>query len=238
LAGSEDDCLPAEALGFLLQKHARSKLQQVVAGLVISEQIESPFSSVSAAMAVQYAFAGRARDGGGPANIEDLTPNVVTSEEAASALLSLGVSARGIEKVVKAFAADAEGNTIDYGVLSSSCNELAEDLLDHALWRVFTAAGEDHRGILSASDLEQALSDNSEGKHSASSSAGGADKAAGEGRKESRLLGSELKPSEIVGQMASGSQEVTFEELKDAVIRQAAAPYASKGLARAHTEAG
>mmetsp|Transcript_26582 Transcript_26582/g.48092 ORF Transcript_26582/g.48092 Transcript_26582/m.48092 type:complete len:1167 (+) Transcript_26582:22-3522(+) len=238
-AGSDDDCLSIEALGFLLQKPARSKLQQVVAGLVISEQIESPFSSVSAAMAVQYAFAGRTRvDGGAAAGaLKDLTPDVVTSEDAASALLSLGVSAKGIEKVVKAFAADAEGNSIDYGLLSSSCNELAEDLLDHALWRVFTAAGEDHRGVLSAAELEQALSGSGEGKHSASSSVGCGDRAGGEGTKESRLLGSELKPSEIVRQIASGSQEVTFEELKDAVIRQAA-PCALKPLASAHAQAG
>ncbi len=54
----------------------------------------------------------------------------------------------------------------------SHCTELAEDLLDHALWRVFSAAGEDHRGVLGAQELEKALQ--------AESGSSGADKAGGE----------------------------------------------------------
>lgn len=54
----------------------------------------------------------------------------------------------------------------------SHCAELAEDLLDHALWRVFSAAGEDHRGVLGAMELEKALQ--------AESGSSGADKAGGE----------------------------------------------------------
>ena len=52
----------------------------------------------------------------------------------------------------------------------SHCTELSEDLLDHALWRVFSAAGEDHRGVLGALELEKALQESSSG----------ADKAGGE----------------------------------------------------------
>ena len=44
--------------------------------------------------------------------------------------------------------------------------------MDHALWRVFTAAGEDHRGVLGAAELEKAL---------AESGGSGADNAGGEG---------------------------------------------------------
>eukprot|EP00930_Biecheleria_cincta_P035507 TRINITY_DN24420_c0_g1_i1.p1 TRINITY_DN24420_c0_g1~~TRINITY_DN24420_c0_g1_i1.p1 ORF type:complete len:1141 (-),score=181.07 TRINITY_DN24420_c0_g1_i1:129-3551(-) len=225
---SDDETLPVEALGFLLQLHARSKLQQVVAGLVISEQIDSPFSSVGAAMAVQFAFADTAgidrgaAAGLSPEEAEDLlTPAVVSAEEASSALAALGVSAKGVDKVVKAFTLDPTGNSIDWGLLSSSCNELAEDLLDHSLWRVFTAAGEDHRGVLGATELENALSEGS-------GAGGGPDRAAGGGAGMRGLLGSELKTSDIVRQIACGSQEVTFEELKEVVVSRQAAPYATK----------
>jgi hypothetical protein len=217
-----------EALGFLLQLHARSKLQQVVAGLVISEQIDSPFSSVGAAMAVQFAFAEKAGSEIGaaadlsPEEAEDLlTPAVVSAEEASSALAALGVSAKGVDKVVKAFALDPAGNSIDWGLLSSSCNELAEDLLDHSLWRVFTATGEDHRGVLGATELENALSEGS-------GAGGGPDRAAGGGASMRGLLGSELKTSDIVRQIACGSQEVTFEELKEVVVSRQAASHATK----------
>lgn len=225
---AEDDTLPVEALGFLLQLHARSKLQQVVAGLVISEQIDSPFSSVGAAMAVQFAFADKAGiDVGAAAGLppdeaEDLlTPAVASAEEASSALTALGVSTKGVDKVVKAFTLDPAGNSIDWGLLSSSCNELAEDLLDHSLWRVFTAAGEDHRGVLGATELENALSEGS-------GAGGGPDRAAGGGASVPGLRGSELKTSDIVRQIACGSQEVTFEELKEVVVSRQAAPYSAK----------
>ncbi|CAE8591547.1 unnamed protein product, partial [Polarella glacialis] len=159
---SDEDILPVEALGMLLQLHARSKLQQVVTNLVISELSDSPFSCVGAALAVQTACLEQTgADGGSVAagvgvEEESRMPDFVSSEVAMAALTSLGVSARGVEKVQKAFSADAQGS-VNYKLLSSSCSELAEDLLDHALWRVFTAAGEDHRAVLKASELEAAL---------------------------------------------------------------------------------
>ena len=73
-------------------------------------------------------------------------------------------------EVLKAFS-DDNNNSFSIGLLELHCSELAEDLLDHALWRVFSAAGEDHRGVLGAAELEQALQ---EGGSS------GADKAGGE----------------------------------------------------------
>jgi hypothetical protein len=74
-------------------------------------------------------------------------------------------------EVLKAFS-DDDSHSFSYGLLELHCSELAEDLLDHALWRVFSAAGEDHRGVLGAAELEKALQ--------AESGSSGADKAGGE----------------------------------------------------------
>lgn len=66
------DVLPMEALGNLLRldkrglvtekiprkSHHKSKLQEITAGLAISEQISSPFSAVGAAMSLKRAFEG------------------------------------------------------------------------------------------------------------------------------------------------------------------------------------
>lgn len=79
-----------------------------------------------------------------------------------------------------------------------------QDLLDHALWRVFTAAGEDHRGVLGVAELEKALAESS-----------GADVAGG----EPGPFGADLKPGDVVRQIARG-QEVTFEELKAAIVQR------------------
>ena len=38
------------------KSHHRSKLQEITAGLAISEQITSPFSAIGAALALQHAF--------------------------------------------------------------------------------------------------------------------------------------------------------------------------------------
>lgn len=201
---SHDVPLPMEALGNLLKSHHKSKLQEITAGLAISEQISSPFSAIGAALALQQSFAA--------SEIPDPSSSV-SMTEAKAALSGLGMSEKGMEKVLKAFA-DDEGNKVNHKLLISHCSELAEDLLDHALWRVFTAAGEDHRGVLGAAELEKAL---------AESGGSGADKAGGEGP---GTFGSEMKASEIVRQIARG-QEVTFEELKAAILQRQSTPYKS-----------
>ena len=38
------------------KSHHRSKLQEITAGLAISEQITSPFSAIGAALALEHAF--------------------------------------------------------------------------------------------------------------------------------------------------------------------------------------
>jgi len=217
----QERLLPLEVLGSLVQLHARSKLRQVVTNLIISELSESPFSCIGAAMAVASACGG---GGQGPVPASDVT----------AGLQRLGVSARGIEKVLRAFDPDGQG-LVAYGRLAAGCSELAEDLLDHALWRVFTAAGEDHRGVLGAAELERALLDEGEAAAhvEASHTAGSGDLSSGTERKPCGLS-FELKASDIVRHIAQSGREVTFEELKSTVIsrqREAAAAALSGALA-------
>jgi len=193
---SHDVAVPMEALGNLLKSHHRSKLQEITAGLAISEQITSPFSAIGAALALEHAF------GSCPKRM------TVPVKDAEAALKSLGMSEKGMEKVLKAFS-DDDSHSFSYGLLELHCSELAEDLLDHALWRVFSAAGEDHRGVLGAAELEKALQ--------AESGSSGADKAGGEAPGP---FGNEMKASEIVRQISTNGQEVTFEELKAAIIQR------------------
>lgn len=202
---SHDAAVPMEALGNLLKSHHRFKLQEITAGLAISEQITSPFSAIGAALALQHAF-GSCDSAG-----KDRQRMTVPVKDAEAALKSLGMSEKGMEKVLKAFSDDNGSSSFSIGLLELHCSELAEDLLDHALWRVFSAAGEDHRGVLGAAELEKALQ---EGGSS------GADKAGGEAPGP---FGNEMKASEIVRQISTG-QEVTFEELKAAIIQRQSRP--------------
>jgi len=201
---SHDVEIPMEALGNLLKSHHKSKLQEITAGLAISEQITSPFSAIGASLALQQAVP--ACEG------TDRLGMTVPMKDAEAALKSLGMSEKGMEKVLRAFSND-EGSKVSYGLLMSHCAELAEDLLDHALWRVFSAAGEDHRGVLGAQELEKALQ--------AESGSSGADKAGGEAPGP---FGSEMKASDIVRQISTNGQEVTFEELKKAIIQRQSTP--------------
>jgi len=136
---------------------------------------------------------------------------------------------RGAEKVICAFDPDSTG-LVDYGRLAAACAELAEDLLDHALWRVFTAAGEDHRGVLGAAELERALLDGGDAgvpAEAGQAAGGGGDHAGGTERRCQGLLDPELKASEIVRHIARGGHEVSFEELKDTVIHRQSTAYAA-----------
>eukprot|EP00931_Biecheleriopsis_adriatica_P045143 TRINITY_DN25874_c0_g1_i1.p1 TRINITY_DN25874_c0_g1~~TRINITY_DN25874_c0_g1_i1.p1 ORF type:complete len:1179 (-),score=192.41 TRINITY_DN25874_c0_g1_i1:24-3560(-) len=206
-ASTQEDFVPVKALGNLLAIYEKSRLQQVFAGIAISELIQSPLTSVGAALAVQSAFDKGVSTPG--TQQEHVTSSVVSVEDATSALDSLGVSANTIRDIVSAFTIDGKGSTVDYGLLASSCNKLAEDLLDHALWRIFIQAGEDHRGMLGTGELEKELSANA---------AGGADRAGGGEQGARGLLDSHIK--EIIRQVVLPSQEIAFEDLKAAVISQ------------------
>jgi len=210
--------VPLERLASLMQLHARSKFRQVVTNLVVSELSDSPFSCAGAALAVMGACGDKGRC-------------LVSVPELTAGLQQLGVSSQGIEKVVRAFDPDASGS-VEFSRLSSGCAELAEDLLDHALWRVFTAAGEDHRGVLGSAELEQALQDRGERACDYARPTASSEQACGSGPVQ-KNLGPEIKASEIMRQLAHGGNEVTFEELKDMVILRQSAAYVaalSEGL--------
>lgn len=128
-------------LGGLVQLHARCKFRQVVVNLVVSELSSGPAACVGTLLNSLGAC-------------ED---SVIPASSVTGELQRLGVSTLSIEKVLQAFDSDVNGY-IAYGRFAAGCGDLAEDRLDHALWRVFTAVGEEHRGILGASEMELVLS--------------------------------------------------------------------------------
>ncbi|CAK9095238.1 Calcium-dependent protein kinase 27 [Durusdinium trenchii] len=142
-------------------------------------------------------------------------------------LLQLGLSVQSVEKIMQVFDVDGQG-TVAHGYFIRRCMELAEDHVDRALWHIFIAAKEDHRGVLGAAKLEQVLDS-------------GAMKS--QGCQDSDMEGSapqyiraamdpELTASEAVRQIAQGGNEVTFEALKEFVMQRhdAACATAAKGL--------
>merc|ERR1719399_1729425 len=72
------------------------------------------------------------------------------------ALIQLGLKHSTLTDVVRAFGREADSTTV-YARFLEGCSKVAEDRLDHALWRVFTAAGQDHRGVISLVELDLQL---------------------------------------------------------------------------------
>merc|ERR1712070_1168935 len=70
----------------------------------------------------------------------------------AMALIQLGLKHSTLADVVRAFGREADSTTV-YARFLEGCSKVAEDRLDHALWRIFTAAGQDHRGVISLVEL-------------------------------------------------------------------------------------
>jgi len=196
LSSAPKDPLPVSVLNSLVQLHARSRFRQVVMNLAVSELGTAAFSRLGATF--------EALDGRGD--------GAVTVEAASGALLSLGLSELSVDKVLCAYELGGTGMMAYHGFVGG-CAELAEDRLDHALWRVFTVVGEDHRGVLGAAELERVL-DGCAGVGEACDSFGGSE------RYIRAALDPELTASEIVRQIACGGCEVTFEALKDFVIRR------------------
>jgi hypothetical protein len=137
---------------------------------------------------------------------------VVSVAAASDALTLLGLSELSVDKVLCAYELGGTG-MMAYCDFVAGCAEVAEDRLDHALWRVFTVVGEDHRGVFGAAELERVL-DGCAGVGEACDSFGGSE------RYLRAALDPELTASEIVRQIACGGCEVTFEALKDFVIRR------------------
>lgn len=191
----EERQVPLEALGEVVRAHQRSALRRAATNLVVAELSDSPFSCLAAAGSVLSACAGGA--GEAALGAEAAPPG---------ALARLGVSVRGVEKVVQAFGPCSAAPAGDYEALAAEYLELAEDLLDHALWRLFAVAGEDHRGIVSVSALEEILD-------------------ARDARSWGPSTLSGRKVAETVRQIARGHSEVSFEDVKDAIIRKQAGWY-------------
>ncbi|CAJ1438475.1 unnamed protein product [Effrenium voratum] len=131
---------------------------------------------------------------------------------AAAPLLQLGLSVHSVERITSTFDLDGLG-TVAHGSFVRRCMELAEDQVDAALWRIFVAADEDHRGLLGASKLEQVLD---------SWAACGAQDTEMEGSTR-EVLRAALNPEltgEAVREIAPAGGEVSFEALKEFVLRR------------------
>jgi len=175
-------------------RYADAKLRQVACNHVVSELTNGPFACVGPLL---DAVAGE-RDSKFPPKL------------AAAKLRRLGVSEPTIDKVLSC--SDDLG-TVSLAEFARSCGDLAEDRLDHALWRVFTAVGEDHRGVVSAKELEQVLS-------MSSGSSGGSDWSGGAENYIRGVCDPELTAAEIIQCITKDSQDVHFDRLKDFVVRR------------------
>merc|ERR1712217_231549 len=104
-----------------------------------------PVSCVSVPFAESVSF-----DGGPNEEVKAL--------KAAEQLLKLGVSLANVEKVIQSFDPNGKG-IVDLAQFVQGCLELAENQLDHDLWRLFVMASEDHRGIMHMDELKQQVKD-------------------------------------------------------------------------------
>lgn len=198
LASSEHELmlLSQESQSTLTRDYAATKLRQVVCNLIVSELSNGPFACVGPML--------NALDAGSDSKV----PAKVAAEE----LRRLGISESSIEKVLPAFDSDGSG-FVSLKQFAVSCAELAEDRLDHALWRVFTAVGEEHRGVVGARELEQVLS-------TSSGSSGGSDWAGGAEHYIRGVLDPGLTAAEIIQYIAEDSNDIHFDALKEFVVRR------------------
>jgi len=139
---------------------------------------------------------------------------------AAVQLLQLGVSVPTMEKAVRAFDAECDG-AVALGRLAAGCAEIAEDRLDHVLWQLFVAAGEDHRGALEVAALARAIDGGAQG----AADPGGA------GSWLRVLLDAETLAEggeAVAQQLTHGGQHVTFEAFKEFVIHRHNVAFAAR----------
>lgn len=214
----QDETLPLEALQNLVQLHARSKVRQVVTNLVVSELGPDPFETL--AMSLKFL--------NGDLVDSDLElPDILSSmsHNVAHALAHLRVSEPSLKKVVRAFGHEAD-TAADYAQFFAGCMDLAEDRFDHALWRIFTAAGEDHRGIIALTDLDKQLKELS-----------------GTGDILASMRAFLEQPASVLAgdaaprQMMCSNTEVTFETLKAPARRQCTSSLGSTSARQAPQDA-
>eukprot|EP00927_Polykrikos_kofoidii_P039249 TRINITY_DN33676_c0_g1_i1.p1 TRINITY_DN33676_c0_g1~~TRINITY_DN33676_c0_g1_i1.p1 ORF type:complete len:978 (+),score=110.97 TRINITY_DN33676_c0_g1_i1:119-3052(+) len=189
--------LPSDTLRSVVRMHARSKHRQVVTNLVVSELSDGSAGRIGAAL---NAF-------GVPVSE---CPRKMSRCMVAAELRRQGISPRTVEKVIRAYDPDGTG-VVEYGRFAMASADLAEDRLDHSLWRVFTAIGAEHRGILSVAEFKHVLD---------LGATKGIDWAGGAEHYIRGALDPELTATEIVHQVAKQGEEITFEALKEFVIRR------------------
>lgn len=216
--------VPTTVFERLLQYDARIRGSKEVANQVMNHLSSSKISCASSVFA--KATLPRHFDG----TLESLDKVQMTPLGGVAPLLQLGLSVQIIERIMQTYDVDGQGN-VAHGFFVRRCMELAEDHVDRALWHIFIAANEDHRGVLSASKLEQVLDGQSWelpglGKGSEDNDM--------EGRARIRAaVDPELTASEAVRQIAPTGTEVTFEALKEFVLQRH-----DKGCAAAAQELG
>jgi len=216
--------VPMPVLERLLHYDARIRGSKEVAGNVMTQLSSGRISCASSVFA--KATLPRQFDG----RLESLDKVQMTPLGGVAPLLQLGLSVQTIERIMQAYDVDGQGN-VAHGFFVRRCMELAEDHVDRALWHIFISANEDHRGVLSASKLEQVLDGQS---WEMPLSKGNEDEnTEGSARMYIRAaMDPELTASEAVRQIAAGS-EVTFEALKEFVVQRH-----DKGCAVAAQELG
>lgn len=203
--------VPKPVFERLLQYDARIRGSKEVANEVMKQLSCSKISCASSVFA--KATLPRHFDG----TLESLDKVQMTPLGGVAPLLQLGLSVQTIERIMQSYDVDGQGN-VAHGFFVRRCMELAEDHVDRALWHIFIAANEDHRGVLSASKLEQVLDGQSWelpglGKGSEDNDM--------EGRARiCAAVGPELTASEAVRQIAPTGTEVTFEALKEFVLQR------------------
>jgi len=193
--------LPLESLLSLVQLHARSKVRQVVTNVVVSELGPNPFETIAASLAILHEAVETSAEI--PPILASMPRNI------ALALAQMNISESSLKKVVRAFGAEPGCSPVYYAHFFAGCADLAEDRFDHALWRIFTAAGEDNCGITTFAELDKQL------KELPGSSDVVATMNAFLDQPPTRLGG-----EAVCRQATCASGEVTFEALKDYLVHR------------------
>jgi len=147
-------------------------------------------------------------------------------EEACSWLQELGFAAPTAKAIVSAFQGSC-GGSVALRRFAAGCEQVAEAKLDSAIWHAFVAVGADDRGVLDAAQLEQVL--------------GGGGGSAAERTIQALVPG--LTASEVLRESAQTCGEVTFEALKELVLRRhqadhKASPDCQQSLSKKAQQAG
>lgn len=190
--------IPEDVCSKLAKRCRQSRMRQILTEHVLTTLSETPYTCFRASQMVEAACA----------------PSQGSQFEA---LKQLGLSADCLSGIESEFL-EGKNDSRGYQDLAACCAQLAEDLLDHALWRFFMAAGQDHNGVLSIAELEKQLSEPSSPVYAPfrpDGGTGGCSEVA-----DTPVFSSGAGVADIICQLARGRPEITFEDLKVEMIRQ------------------